>query len=105
VTSAKHKLNFTVEQVKDGQYGVLVLSVSSEGKLLVGQYKDCQLHVYSTQGSHVTSINLLDDDALTDAVWTPRGHILYTALNSSNVVIMTQRGDVIIQTKSWFLFV
>jgi hypothetical protein len=60
VTSAKHKHNFTVEQLKNGEYGVTVLSVSSEGQLLVGQYKDRQLHVYSAEGSHVTSINLLD---------------------------------------------
>jgi hypothetical protein len=76
--------------------------VSSEGQLLVGQYKDRQLHVYSAEGSHVTSINLLDDDTLKDAVWTPRGHIVYTAANYNNVVVMTQRGDVIAQTKTLF---
>jgi hypothetical protein len=35
-------------------------------------------------------------------VWTPRGNIVYTADNSNNVVVMTQRGDVIAQTKTLF---
>jgi hypothetical protein len=35
-------------------------------------------------------------------VWTPRGHIVYTAANYNNVVVMTQRGDVIAQTKTLF---
>jgi hypothetical protein len=52
--------------------------VSSDGQLLVGQFQDRQLHVYSAEGSHVTSINLLDGDTLKDAVWTRRGHIVYT---------------------------
>jgi hypothetical protein len=100
VTSAQRKRNFTVEQVKGGKCGVTVLSMSSDGQLLVGQYQDRQLHVYSGEGSHVTSINLLDGDTLLEAVWTPRCHIVYTADNSSNVVVMTQRGDVIAQTNT-----
>jgi hypothetical protein len=89
-----------VKQVKDGEYGVTVLSLSSDGQLLVGQYEDHQLRdVYSAEGSHVTSINLLDGDTLYDAVWTPKSNILYTAnTNSSqNIVVITQRGDVIAQ--------
>lgn len=100
VTSAKHKGNFIMEQVRGGKFGVTVLSVSSGGQLLVGSYEDRQVHVYSAEGSHVISINLLDDDTLEDAVWSPRGDIVYTACNNEHVVVLTQRGNVIAETKS-----
>jgi hypothetical protein len=48
----------------------------------------------------VTSINLLDDDKLGDAVWTPRGHIMYAADNNKKVVVMTRNGEVITQTNN-----
>jgi hypothetical protein len=67
-----------VKQVKDGDYGITVLSVSSDGQLLVGQLEDRQLHMYSAEGSHVTSVGLLDGDNLFSAVWTRNGHIVYT---------------------------
>jgi hypothetical protein len=43
--SAKHKCNFTVEQVKDGEYCVTKLSVSSENQVLLGQKQNHQLLV------------------------------------------------------------
>ncbi len=84
MTSAKHTRNFTVHQIKNDTYGVTVLSVFSDGHLLVGQYDDRQLCVYSVDGSHVTSVTLPNDytqrsDFLQDAVWTPRG-TLFTRL-------------------------
>jgi hypothetical protein len=72
--------------------------VSSDGQLLVGRCFDRQLHVYSAEGNHVTSVKLLDGHGLTDAAWTPRGNIVYTDNTNSNVVLLTQRGKVIAQT-------
>ncbi len=101
VTSAKHTRDFTVEQIKSGKYGVTVLSVSSDGQLLVGQSHDRQLHVYSADGSHVSSVDLPDGDTLKDAVWTPRGNIVYSADNSKRVVTMTRQGHIIQHTKGF----
>jgi WD40 repeat protein len=102
VTSAMLKHNFIVKQLICRKCSVAVLSVSSDGQLLVGGYTDRQLLVYSTEGNHVTSVNLLDGETLKNAVWTPRGNIAYTSDNTNNVVVMTRRGDVIAQTKSLF---
>ena len=98
VTSAKHTRNFTAEQIGSVGRGVTVLSVSSDGRLLVGQWGDRQLHVYSIDGSHVTSITLPNGDTVLDAVWTLRGNIV-CATDSNKVVVVTQRGDVIHQTQ------
>jgi small nuclear ribonucleoprotein (snRNP)-like protein len=98
VTSAKHKCDFVIEQFKDDTFVDFILSVSSEGRLLVGKKYERQLHIYNAEYSHVISINLLDDDKLGDAVWTPRGHIVYAALNNENVVVMTRNGEAIAQT-------
>jgi hypothetical protein len=74
--------------------------VSSEGQFLVGELEDKRLHVYSADYSHMMSINLCDDDTLGNAVWTPRGHIMYAAYNTEKVVVMTRTGEVIAQTKN-----
>jgi hypothetical protein len=100
VTSAKHKCDFVVEQLKNSTVGAWSLSVSSEGQFLVGEFLDKQLHVYSAEYSHVMSINLCGDDTLADALWTPRGHIMYAANNNKKVVVMTCNGEVITQTNS-----
>ena len=97
VTSAKHKHNFTVEQLKTGEYGVTVLSVSSEGQLLAGQHLGRYLHVYSADCCHVTSITLPNNGKVCDAVWTRRGNIVYSEWDSNKVVTMSQSGDVIQQ--------
>lgn len=76
------------------------MSVSNEGQFLVGEFREKQLHVYSAEYSHVTSINLCDDETLGDAVWTLRGHIMYSALSNKKVVVMTCSGEVIAQTKN-----
>ena len=94
VKSAKHKSNFTLNTTNDS--AVAILSVSSEGQLLVGQVDGGQLHVYSADCCHVTSIKLPDN--VYDAVWTRRGNIVYSEWRSTKVVTMSQSGDVIQQT-------
>jgi hypothetical protein len=94
--SAKFKFNFTVNPTNDNS--VTILSVSSESQLLVGQSNDHQLHVYSADCRHVTSIKLHDYDKVCDAVWTRHGNIVYSEWRSKKVVTMSQSGDVIQQT-------
>ena len=75
--------------------------MSSEGQLLVGQWREHQLHVYSADCCHVTSIKLPDNDKVDkvcDAVWTRRGNIVYGEPDRNKVVTMSQSGDVIQQT-------
>jgi hypothetical protein len=96
VKSAKHKRNFTLYPAKFRS--VDILSVSSEGQLLVGQGGDRQLHVYSADCCHVTSIKLPDNDTVCDAVWTQHSNIVYSELSRGKVVTMSQSGDVIQQT-------
>ena len=93
---AKHKSNFKLNSTNGGY--VDVLSVSSEGQLLVGQYRDRQLHVYSADCRHVTTIKLPDNDKVYDAVWTRRGNIVYSMFSGSTVVTMSLSGDVIRRT-------
>jgi hypothetical protein len=51
------------------------VSSDSSVRLVVGQQEDRQLHVYSGEGSHVTSINLLDGDTLHRSLC---GHLVVT---------------------------
>jgi hypothetical protein len=95
VKSAKYKGSCTLNST-NCRY-ITVLSVSSEGQILVGQQLDRQLHVYSANCSHVTSIALPHNDTVYDAVWTRRGNIVYTAYNTERLVLMSQSGVVIQQ--------
>ncbi len=107
VTSAQHTRDITLPQLNNElSCGVSILSVSSGGQLLVGQYRDSQLNVYSTDGDHVTSIDLPGGDRLVDAAWTPRGNIVYTTYDK--VAVMSQSGDVVAQQQmihSWYVYV
>jgi hypothetical protein len=96
VKLAKHKRNFTLNTTNDRR--INALSVSSEGQLLVGQWDDSQLQVYSADCCHVTSIKLPNNDSVFDAVWTRRGNIVYSEWDKGKVVTMSQSGDVIQQT-------
>jgi hypothetical protein len=91
VKSAKHKRNVTLNPA-NGR-AVKVLSVSSEGQLLVGQLRDSQLHVYSADCCHVTYIKLPDNDTVYKAVWTRRGNIVYSEWFSKKVVTISQSGE------------
>jgi hypothetical protein len=95
IRSAKHKTDFTLRTTN--RWEVNALSVSRKGQLLVGQWHDRQLHIYSANYSHVTSIKLPDDYIVYDAVWTPRGNIVYSDWGEQ-VVTMSQSGDVIQKT-------
>jgi hypothetical protein len=98
VKSAKQKMSLTLKENADSS--VIVLSVSREGQLLVGQRR--HLHVHSANCSHVTSIKLPDDDSVCDAVWTPGDKIVYSEGLSDVIVTMSQSGDVIQRTNvSW----
>jgi hypothetical protein len=94
VKLAKHKSNLTLNPTNGRE--VNILSVSSEGQLLVGQSLDRhRLHVYSADCSRVTPLATPHNDTVYDAVWTPRGNIVYTEYYRGKVVTLSQSGDVI----------
>lgn len=60
---------------------------------------DNQLHVYTANGSHVTTTNISYDVVL-DAVWAPHSeNIVCTAWEPSLVLVMALSGDVIARTE------
>lgn len=84
------------------------MSVSNSGELLVGSWgshkdNDNLLHIYNTEGRHVSSIKKLPELGLflRDAIWTSRGNIVCTSrLNSDSMVTtMTRLGKIIATTK------
>jgi hypothetical protein len=82
------------------KYGVTILSVASDGQLLIGRQYDKQLHVYSDNGSHVKSLAIPFNTKVTDAVWSPREHDIVCTiyrLDIEKVVVMSVTGDVISQ--------
>lgn len=93
--SAKPKSNFALNPTNGRP--VDILSVSSEGQLLVGQSDERQLHVYSADYSHVTSINLPDNDEVYEAVWTSVGNIVYSEWRKGLLVTMSRSGAFIQQ--------
>lgn len=101
VTSAQHIRDIAITQLKKHYLAknVYILSVSSDGQLLVGRLFDVQLHVYSTDGGYVASIDVPGGDRLRNAVWTPRGNIVYTTTSSNKVVVVSRSGDVIARKK------
>jgi hypothetical protein len=72
--------------------------VSNEGQLVVGQVSNSQLHVYSADCRFETSITLASIYAVTGAVWTRQGNILYSRFDSDIVVTVSKTGDVIQQS-------
>ena len=90
--SSQLLLNFIVGQLKSKS--VNTLSVFND-KLLITCYPLSQLFIYSREGRHLSTISINDDDKLYDAIWTPRGNIVYTTCDSKKVVVMSEFGKVI----------
>lgn len=68
--------------------------------LLFSGDDDNQLHVYTANGSHVTTMNIPYDVVL-DAVWAPHSeNIVCSAWKPSLVLVMTVSGDVIARTEN-----
>ena len=63
-------------------------------KLLVSCVTLSELFIYSHEGRHLSTIIINDYDLLCDAMWTPRGNIVYTTY-SYKVVVMSESGRVI----------
>ena len=97
MTSTQLLQNFTVDQLKD-LYSVNILSVFND-KLLVScggnLFGLSQLFIYSREGRHLSTITINNKDRLCDAMWTPRGNIVYTTCDSNKVVVMSESGKVI----------
>ena len=104
MTSSQLLQNFTVDQLKS--WSVDILSVFNDKLLvssayilglskLVSRYDFSQLFIYSREGRHLSTITTNNNDRLLDAMWTPRGNIVYTTCNSNKVVVMSESGKVI----------
>jgi hypothetical protein len=108
VKSAKHISNFTLGLNLTNRIRIIVLSVSSEGLLLVGQRFGHLLYVYNANCSYVTSIWLPNEIQTPQVVWTQSGNIIYSERDSQKVVTMSRSGYVIRQTdvfRPWYLSV
>ena len=105
VLSCKPLFNFTVKKLK-GKHAAL-LSVLN-GQLLVSYHRLSELFIFSRQGRYLSTATTKYGDKLCDAAWTPCGNIVYTTINSNNVVIISASGKFITQTlmkTPWFISV
>lgn len=94
MTSAKYMYNFTVNKLKTNRRGEIgILSVSSNGLVLVGALSSTELHIYTTSGSHVKTLNISDTVLVYDAVWTRRSNILCIA--KEYVMLLSITGDIL----------
>ena len=83
--------NFTVKKLMDCY--VSILSVVND-KLLISDSGLSQLFIYNCEGRHLSTITINDNELLFDAMWTPRGNIVYTTF-SNTVVVISESGEVI----------
>ena len=75
-------------------WGINILSVFND-KLLISCEGLSKLFIYSLEGRYLFTIKTHNNDNLLDAVWTPRGNIVYTADNDHRVVVMSEFGKFI----------
>ena len=73
-----------------------ILSVFNN-KILISKMKQSKLHIYSQEGHYMSTITLDTDDEVYDAIWTPRGNIVYTTW-SGKVVVILESGKVMTST-------
>ena len=66
-------LNFTINNLTD----IAILSVFND-TILIGTFLGSKLMIISSDGRNLGTISLQSTDSLYDAVWTPRGNIVYT---------------------------
>jgi Tol biopolymer transport system component len=95
LTAVEHKFNFTVHQLNNSS--IDILSLSTDGQLIVGHLIDKHLYIYYTDGR--SNLTVLQDNnvELWDAAWTPRGdNIVYT--NFDGVVVISLSGEFIATT-------
>ena len=51
--------------------------------------KESKLYIYSQEGRYLSTVTLDTNDELIDAMWTPRGNILFTT-NSGKVAVISE---------------
>ena len=82
--------SFVVDQLKSKPVNLLS---SFNNKLLVSRKKSSKLFIYSQEGCYLSTITIDTNDKLHDAMWTPRGNIVYTTY-SFKVVVILESGKV-----------
>jgi hypothetical protein len=78
---------------------MLSVSGSCTGMLLVGGSGDHQLHVYATNGSHVTTITIPNGDQVHDAVWASRNDNIVCITGVTRSILVIGSGNVIYRVK------
>jgi hypothetical protein len=79
---------------------VNILSVASDGRVLISRGEQKQLYVYSEDGYLVTSVAVPFDERAIDAAWSPREHhIVCTTDKTQTTVVMSVSGDVVHHTQ------
>lgn len=98
--SAKYMYNFASGHFSTTSlFGSGILSVSSAGRLILGKSGvSNELLIYTTGGSHVTTLNVAVSRVVYDAVWTPRGNIVCAA--DTNVVVLSSAGEILKKTEN-----
>ena len=91
---SKSKVPTASFRLPDNKSKIQVLSVFN-GKILASSRHSSQLIIYSQTGDQLSNIAANDISQLCDAIWTPRGNILYTTYNSNRVKLISETGDVI----------
>jgi hypothetical protein len=79
---------------------VNILSVGSDGQVLLGRGEQKQLYVYSEDGYLVTTVAIPFYDRVIDAVWSPREHhIVCATVKTRTTAVMSVSGDVVHHTQ------
>ena len=87
----------TMFRIPDHNSKVEVLSAFN-GKILACSRYPSQFIIYSQTGDQLSTIAANDISQLCDAIWTPRGNILYTTY-CNKVTVISENGQVIAQNK------
>ena len=93
VTSCQLSHSFAIDQIR-GEY-VTTLSVFNDKLLVSCGYRLSQLFIIGRDGCHLSTISTINNETLCDAIWTPRGNIIYTTDDGNKVIVMSDIGSVI----------
>ena len=73
-------LNFTSYLAKDSCSSITIISVLNDA-VMIGCYLQSHLYIFSQHDQHFANFTVTG--SLIDAMWTPRGHILYTTIDKN----------------------
>ena len=104
IIEAQEFYHFFLEenQIKDFNKRYVNIVSAINKKLLYSETNLSLIYTYTREGrfySPCKIISISNGDQLFDAKWTPNGKIVYTTLNTKNVVVMLESGEIINQIR------